>query len=180
MNWTVPASQQLTEENKGAHFLNPISRPFLHRRRTKTEEQVKVVASVLGGRNIQFLDALAVFTIERFWRIGRIHPFLSNHPGASHPITQNRPRKKTTCSARNWISYFLLSLSIFHAFYVCTVYTLYSTVYLHICSLSLHICRWAMPSVKFHCQQWITSANRIITYNLFEYRGKLCIFLHIF
>ena len=27
-----------------------------------------------------------------FWRIGWIHPFLSNHPGAIHPFIQNRPR----------------------------------------------------------------------------------------
>ena len=46
-----------------------------------------VVAAVWGEEYIQFLAALAVLpkTIKKN-TVGRIHPFLSNHP-----ILQNRP-----------------------------------------------------------------------------------------
>ena len=52
----------------------------LHRRRIKTEEKAKVVISVWGKEFIKFLAALAILP----WTIlkNRIHPFLSNHPGA--------------------------------------------------------------------------------------------------
>ena len=41
-----------------------------HRRRIKTEEKIKVVASVREEAFIQFLAALAILPIERFCRIG--------------------------------------------------------------------------------------------------------------
>ena len=61
-------------------------------RRIKTEEKEKVVASVWGEELIKFLAALA-FCTRKIWRIGWIHPFISNQPGAIHPIFQNHPRR---------------------------------------------------------------------------------------
>ena len=36
-----------------------------------------------------------LFYLGRFWRIGCIHPLLSIHPGAIHPIIQNRFRQNS-------------------------------------------------------------------------------------
>ena len=61
-----------------------------HRRRIKTEEKTKVVASVQGGGEefIQCLFALAVLPMTIL--SNRMNsPFLSNQPGAIHPIIQN-------------------------------------------------------------------------------------------
>ena len=49
---------------------------FYHRRRIKTEEKVKVVASVWGEECIQFLAALAILP----------RTILKNRTGANHPI----------------------------------------------------------------------------------------------
>ena len=59
-----------------------------HRRRIKTEEKAKVVASIWGEELMHFLAALAV--LPRTILKNRMNPFLSNHPGAIHPILQNR------------------------------------------------------------------------------------------
>ena len=37
-----------------------------HRRRINTEEKAKVVAALWGAEFVQFLSALAVFTVKRF------------------------------------------------------------------------------------------------------------------
>ena len=63
-----------------------------HRRRIKTEEKAKVVASIYS-----------VPCLGRFWRIWRIHPFLSNHHGVYHPLIKI-VQCKTASVARNWIN----------------------------------------------------------------------------
>ena len=109
-----------------------------HRRRINTEEKAKVVVSVCVEEFIQFIAALAVLFIGRFWRIlkdevlllsnlpGSIPSFLSNHPGAIHPIIQNCPRKNSwrskelnkffplTPNRTDDLLHFLLPLSCFY------------------------------------------------------------------
>ena len=62
-------------------------------RRIKTEGKAKVAVSVCRA---------AVLT-RAIWKIGWIHPFLSNHPGANHPIIKI-VQCKTDSAARNWIN----------------------------------------------------------------------------
>ena len=73
-----------------------------HRRRIKTEEWAKVVASVYGEESIQFLAVLAVlhWTI---WIIGWIAPVWFERKGWIHHILHNRPRQNSS-AARNWIN----------------------------------------------------------------------------
>ena len=68
-----------------------------HRRRIKPEEKAKVIAAVWGMELIQFLAAQLFW---RFWRLGWIHPFLSSHPGAIHPIPETS-RCETASAERN-------------------------------------------------------------------------------
>ena len=63
-----------------------------HRRRIKTEEQSKVVASVWGAEFIQFRAALAILLMTILKN--------SNHPGAFFPIIQI-VQCKTASVARN-------------------------------------------------------------------------------
>ena len=55
-----------------------------HRRRIKTEEKAKVVASVWGDPIYSIPCRASCFEPGWFWRIGLIHPFLLNHLGAIH------------------------------------------------------------------------------------------------
>ena len=85
---------------------------FYQRRRVELKDKANYRRCWLGGGGwefIQLLATLAVFAIGRFWRIGWIHPFLSNHTGAIHPIIQNRPICKTVSAARNWINWIELN-----------------------------------------------------------------------
>ena len=61
---------------------------IIHKRRINPEERAKVVASVWGEEFVQLLAALAVL------------PFLSNHPGAIHPLFKIA-LGKTASAARN-------------------------------------------------------------------------------
>ena len=64
-----------------------------------------------GGRLLWFFDSDFFWRLfgargqicRLFWRIGWIHPFLSNTPCAIHHIIQNRP-KQTASAARHWIN----------------------------------------------------------------------------
>ena len=77
----------------------------------------------LGGEFIQFLAALTILPWGWFWRIGWIHPFLSNHSGATHGIIKI-VLDKTASAARNFLNStpqtqattfaLLLSLSFFY------------------------------------------------------------------
>ena len=97
-----------------------------HRRRINAEEKTKVVAAVWGAEFIYFLAALAIFCLGGFWRIGWIHTFLSNHPGALHPIIQNCPRQNSKHGKEfnkffppnrsDDLLSFLLSLSFFYPY----------------------------------------------------------------
>ena len=42
----------------------------------------------LGGRIYSFPFSCKLFCLERFWRIGLIHPVRSNHPGAIHNLVK--------------------------------------------------------------------------------------------
>ena len=66
---------------------------YSHIRRIKTEEKAKVVAYVWGEEFMKFLAALAFLPTNWKNRMNSIHPFLLYHPGAIHPIIQNRPRQ---------------------------------------------------------------------------------------
>ena len=63
-----------------------ISEPFKNR-----GPSVQVIEE--GEEFIKFLSALAVLP-RTILKNGQTHPFLSNHPGAIHPILQNRPRRQ--------------------------------------------------------------------------------------
>ena len=43
---------------------------------------------LFGGPNLLISLLRQLFYLGRFWRIGWIHPFLSNHPGTTLPILQ--------------------------------------------------------------------------------------------
>ena len=74
---------------------NHAARIFFFRRRMKTKEKAKVVASVWRGKFTdfnQFLCHAMLIWLGRFWRLGWIHPFLSNNPGGlvvSVPATRS-------------------------------------------------------------------------------------------
>ena len=85
---------------KGGNSALLLLHPSLYcKRRIKTEEKAKVVAAVWGEEFIQLLAALAILP-RTIWRTGWIHPFVSNHPGAIHPILQI-VQCKTASAAKN-------------------------------------------------------------------------------
>ena len=66
------------------------------RRRIKTEEKEKVVASVWVAVFIKFLAALDIL-YQNDIKGGNGFIFSSNHPGAIHPIIQKRPTQNSLC-----------------------------------------------------------------------------------
>ena len=73
----------------------------------------------------------------RFWRIGWIHPFLSNHPGAVHPNIQNRPRQNSWCG-KNLNTFFPPNKSDDLWLFFC----LYPS---SLCTWCLLLCTWCSP-----------------------------------
>ena len=79
------------------------------RRRIKTEEKVKVVASVWGGRIIQFLSALAVLP-RTFLKNGMNSSFSFKQSWCNSSYYSNRPRKNSQCAKElNNLSSFVLT-----------------------------------------------------------------------
>ena len=53
------------------------------------------VLSILVLGQYPAINQYSTISQGRFWTVERILPFLSNHPGAIHPILQNRHRQKS-------------------------------------------------------------------------------------
>ena len=89
--------------------------PPWHRRRIKTEEKAKVVATAWGTEWIQFLDAIAILHQDELKK-GMNSSYSSYRSGAIHPIRHiflvqfiqffQSSWCKIASAARNWINYF--------------------------------------------------------------------------
>ena len=103
---SIQYQRMFYDKNRTPPFPTPqfkMFKPWIHRRRIKTEGKGKVVVSVRGEEFIQFLAVLAVLhRVILNNTVGWIASWWFERKGWIHSILHNRPIGKTACASRSW------------------------------------------------------------------------------